>query len=631
MNSFHSASRLSLSALLGVGIAFSLTVPAFSQQLSEVPTQVNPGLLNPMPGDINPAESIKKEQPTVVPEQERVPQVNIDVPEPPTIVELEGNQFQVNKIEIQGNTLVDNKTLRPIAMSYENKELSLNELGQLVDKVNEQYRKKGYLTSIAYIPPQDITSGTIVIRVLEGQIGQVQIAGNKFYKTGIVARYLDQGTGDALNIPQLEKNLRRINRQGDFRVRATLSPNSVAGKTDVRLDVEERQPLQVGLTFDNQGRPTIGTMRWGAELINRNVSGIGDRFNARWIGAAGTQTVLGSYFVPLNRFGTELGTTFGFTRVDVDLPKVRDTNSIIGQAFNYGIILSQPLDREHMFVADAALNFRRVSSWLNGDRDGNTQDDIRSLQFGLNFDKFDRYGRTFARAQTSVGTTWFGGNRQFWKAESLVNRVVRLPHSNYLILRSYAQYSPTGLPPVEQFQLGGAYSVRGYNEGLMIGDRGYQFSVEHRWPVPGLHRVNPWLGDHIQGATFFDYGRTWIDSGNKRFNPNQRGVTSLASAGLGVRARLTQYMQGFVDFGFGLMDRNDIEINSQPTARIHFGVRSDLLTDEYKSWGKDVTNVNVKPRHKDEAKKIEQTKKTISHNKPVDVQPEIEPLQAAQK
>jgi hemolysin activation/secretion protein len=628
MTIVHPASRLTLSALLGAGLALSLSVPAFSQALSQVPAQVNPGLLTPSPNNTFPSDNNPKQNKQIDLELNRQPQVNIDVPEPPTIVELEGSQFQVNQIDVRGNTLLDTKTLRPIVMAYENKEVSLNELGQLVDKINEQYRLRGYLTSIAYIPPQDITSGIVVIRILEGQVGDISIAGNKFYRTGVVARYLDQGTGDALSIPELEKNLRRINRQGDFQVRATLSPNNVAGKTDIRLDVEERQPLQVALTFDNQGRPTIGTHRWGAEFINRNVSGIGDRFSARWIGSAGTQTVLGSYFVPLNRYGTELGTTFGFTRVNVDLPKVRDTNSIIGQAFNYGIILSQPLDREHMFVADAGLNFRRVSSWLNDEPD-QVQDDVRSIQLGLNFDKFDRFGRTFARAQTSVGTTWFGGNRQFWKAESMVNRMVRLPRSNYLILRSYAQYSPTDLPPVEQFQLGGAYSVRGYNEGLMIGDRGFQFSMEHRWPVPGLRRINPWLGDHIQGATFFDYGRTWNDSKNTRVNPNQRGVTSLASAGLGFRARLTQYMQGFVDFGFGMIDRSDLEINAQPTARIHFGVRSDLLSDEYKTWGKDVTHVNVKPRHQKDSKKINQAKQTISHDKPVEN--ESRPLKSAQK
>ncbi len=607
MKTFNPTGRFTLSLLAGLGLAFSASIPAFAQvgpEISQVPDQSNPGLLTPNPANIPLGEQLKKQEQNITTKEPKS-EINLDVPEPPAIVQLDGNQFHVDKIEVQGNTLIGNSVLGPIIAAYQGKELTLNDLGQLVDKINEQYRKKGYLTSLAYIPPQDVTQGSVVIKVLEGQVGDISIAGNKYYRTGIVARYLDQGTGDPLNIPKLEKNLRRINRQGDFRVRATLSPNVAAGKTDIKLDVEERQPWQIGLTFDNQGRPTIGTLRWGTELINRNVSGIGDRFTARWIGAAGTQTALGSYFVPINRFGTEVGATFGFTRVNVDLPKVKDNNSIIGEAFNYGLMVSQPLDREHMFVADAALNFRRINSFLNDSR--TSQDDIRSLQFGLNFDKFDRWGRTFARAQTSVGTTWFGGNRQFWKAETMMNRIVRLPKGNFLIVRSYAQYTPDALPSAEQFQLGGAYSVRGYTEGLLRGDRGYQFSVEHRWPVPGLHKVNPWLGDRIQGATFFDYGRAWLDNSNVRRNTE----TTLASAGLGVRARLSQYMQGFVDFGFGMMNRTDIEPNAQPTARVHFGVRSELLPDSYRAWGKDTTRVSVKPHHKQSAKKIEEARKQI--------------------
>ncbi len=600
--------NVSLSALLGLGIGLGLTIGISSPSWSQViPTQANPGLLTPNPSNMPLNDQLKQQDKSLVPTDIQG-EVKLDVPEPPTIVEVEGNQFHVIKIEVQGNTLIDAKVLNPVVAPFEGKDLTLNDLGQAVEKINELYRKRGFLTSIAYIPPQDISQGNVVIRVLEGQVGNISVAGNKFYRTGILARYLDQGTGDPLNIPQLEKNLRRINRQGDFRVRATLSPNDTPGKTNIKLDVEERQPWQIGLIADNQGRPTIGTQRWGTELINRNVSGIGDRFTARWIGAAGTQAALASYFVPLNRYGTELGTTFGFSHVNVDLKGGNHGNLIAGEAINYGLILSQPLNREHTFVADTGLNFRRVSSWLNGNRDS-VQDDIRSLQFGLNFDKFDRYGRTFARAQTSMGTTWFGGNRQFWKAQTTVNRIVRLPKNNFLLLRSYAQFTPDALPPAEQFQLGGAYSVRGYTEGVLIGDRGYQFSIEHRWPVPGLRLASPWLADRVQGATFFDYGRTWMDASNSR--TPQRSEKSLASAGLGVRFRLTQYMQGFVDFGFGLLSRSDIEPNAQPTARIHFGVRSDLLSDTYKGWGNDTARINVKPRYKRAAQKIDQSKKEV--------------------
>lgn len=609
--------------MLGLGLAASLSSPALAQV---IPTQSNPGLLNPSPVNIPLNEQLKRQEQNISPLQDQ-PEVKLDVPEPPSIVELEGTQFLVKNIDVQGNTLIDDKALQPIVSAYEGKQLSLNDLEKAVEQINEQYRKRGFLTSIAYIPPQDISQGTVVIRVLEGQIGEISIAGNKYYKASALARYLDQGSGDPLNIGLLEKNLRRINRQGDFQVKATLSPNAAPGKTNIKLDVQERPPIQVSLTYDDQGRPTIGTQRWGTEFTNRNVTGIGDRFTAKWIGAAGTQAAMASYFVPLNRYGTEIGTTFSMSRVNVDLSKRVNTNStIIGEAINFGVLLQQPLTRERTVVADAGMNFRRVTSWLNGNRDS-VQDDIRSLQFGLNYDKYDRWGRTFARAQTSVGLGWMGGNREFWKAETIMNRVVRLPKSNFLILRSYSQFTPNALPPAEQFQLGGAYSVRGYTEGALVADRGYQFSIEHRWPIPGLRYASPWLADRLQGASFFDYGRVWMDSSNIRTPRPAGNETTLAGAGLGLRFRLTRYMQGFVDFGFPLMQRSNIEPNlTQPTARVHFGIRSDLLADSYRTLGKETAvKINVKPRNQKAARKIDQGKKDLGINTPAATTPEKDP------
>jgi hemolysin activation/secretion protein len=603
---------LGISALLVLASSVPLVAVA---QTTPPPIQSNPGLLTPSPSQVPVDGNLQKNKDTLTPEED-MPEVNLDIPEPPSIVEPGTTDvIHINSIKIEGNTLISMEELTPVSSPFQGKEATLADLGELVKAINKLYQEKGYYTSIAYIPPQDVSEGNVVIKILEGTVGNISVAGNKFYRTSTIARYLDQGTGDPFSIPKLEENLRWMNRRGDFRVRATLSPNSSAGKTDVRLDVEEKQPWQIALTSDSLGRPTIGTTRWGTELINRNVTGIGDHFIGKWIGAAGTQTALASYSVPINSHGTEVSGTFSFSQVDVDLPRVLDNDDIIGRAFNYGLLISQPLDKEHVFSVDAGLNFRQISSFFNGSPTG--QDNIRSLQFGMNFNKFDRYGYTFARAQTAVATTVFGGNRQFWKAEGVFNRVFRLPYKNYLLINSSSQFSPNPLPAAEQFQLGGAYSVRGYTEGLLTGDKGYQFSIEHRWPIPGLSHVSEWLGSRVMGATFFDMGQAWYDNNYWSYRTNAdrparnrfkaaNDVTTLIGAGIGVRARLTQYAQGFVDFGFGLLDRSANEINAQPTARVYFGVRSNLLPEDYRTWGKEEHPVNVKSKFKPgkKAKKV---------------------------
>jgi hemolysin activation/secretion protein len=317
-----------------------------------------------------------------------------------------------------------------------------------------------------------------------------------------------------------------------------------------------------------------------------NLLGLGDQLRARWIGAAGTQVATGSYFVPVNKYGTQLGATFAFSRVNLDLG-IRNQPEIIGRAYNYSGVVLQPLDRNRHLTMDASLNFRRIITLFDGDRDSANQVDIAAMRFGLTFDKNDRYGRSYLRAETSVAPGWMGANRKFWKNDFIGTRILTLPRQNLLILRGQAQLTSDGLPAAELMQIGGAYSVRGYTEGLIAGDRGYNFSIEHRWPIPMLRRVSPWLANRVQGATFFDIGQVFLDRSNPLFieGQSQRSKrTLLTGAGVGLRARLNHWVQGFADFGWGLVNRSSIEPNAQPSFRVHFGIRANMLPDDYRDW-----------------------------------------------
>ncbi len=516
---------------------------------------------------------------------------NPNAAQQPAIVETTGTSFMVNHIEVQGNSIIKDDEIRKIVGPYEGKELSSEDLTSMVSAINTAYQKKGFTTSLAYVPPQDLERGTVTIKILEGTVGEMEVTGNKYFKARVISNQLSETPGKPLNIPALEQELVRINQNEPYRIKATLSPGESTGETKLHFDVKEQQPFQIALVADNAGRPYIGTYRYGVQLMDRNVSGIGDRFDASWMMAAGQQIASTSYTRPLNRYGTELSGLFGFSHVNVDLQQP-DQPEIIGSAYSYGLLLSQPLDKSRTWVADLGLNYRRVSSYFDGDK--TSRDNILSTTLGLNFNKFDRYGRTFARAQGTLAPDWLGANRKFWKTEAFFTRVTRLPKNNLLLLRGYTQLTSSDLPPVEQYQLGGENTVRGYTEGLVLGDRGYNASAEWRWPVPFLSKASPWLSERLQGAFFVDYGQAWLSKGNNfRVTGLNYSNTSLLSAGVGFRARLTDYLQGFVDVGFGLLNRKDLEPNNQPTARIHFGVRSELLSNDYKSRTTTVTPIKT--------------------------------------
>jgi hemolysin activation/secretion protein len=587
--------RLMTIACLMAGLPLAITGAAMAQVMY---TQGYPGMMVPNGTDTLGAPN--NSGTTTMPREHETPLLQV-APQAP-IVQVDKDVFNVQRIDVEGNSIISNDEMRRMVSPYEGHALTPADLTDLVNKINETYRVKGYLTSLAFVPPQDLERGVITVKVLEGMIGDMEVTGNKYFKAKVIASRIAEKPGDAMNIPRLEKELLQINRTEPYRLKASLTPGDRTGETNLRLEVKEQQPYQVALLADNAGRPGIGTYRYGTELTDRNVTGRGDRLSARYMMGAGQQLLSTGYTLPVGNRGAQVSALFGFSHVNVDLASlgVKNQPTLIGNAYNYSLLYSRPFDRERVWVMDAGVNARRASSFFDGAK--TRSDDVRSATLGLNFDKYDRLGRTFARAQTTFAPQWLGANTSFFKLENYMTRVTRLPKNNLLIFRGYSQYSPDALPPIEQFQLGGINSVRGYTQGLLLGDKGYNVSAEWRWPIPMLSHVNPWLGERMQGALFFDYGQAWLNKDNRNFiagvsNTSHR--TSLMSAGVGLRAHLTDYMQGYADLGFGLVKRGDVEPNGQPTMRVHFGVRSELLSNDYKSRTDKVTPIKtdvVRPR-----------------------------------
>jgi len=577
--------------IAGVAMALNMSPAVFAQIRADsqsVPSQLNPGLLTP--STVAPDQSRTEKRKQLSPLDE----VQLDLPEiKQALPQPQSPPFLVRQIRVQGVTLLTPEEMKDLAAPYVGREETLEQLGKLVESITEAYRKRGYLTTEAYIPPQDIQNGEMTIGVQEGYVGQISIEGSRFYNPRLIRRSIRLKPSKLLNFRTLERDLNQLNRFNDgFKVKAFLSAGDQPGQTHIRIRVAEKQPFQVSGTYDNQGRPFIGWYRGGVEFRDDSLTTLGDRLYGRWIGAQGTQVAMGSYTLPLNRFGTELSTSFAYSRVHVMLP-VEQPPLIIGKAYNTTVTLSQPLGRERRWTADVGLNFQQVSSYFDGDKTSYV--DIRALQHGLTYSRYDRLGRTYARAQNTFAFHMGGNNStvSFWKVEGLFNRLVTLPKGNLLILKAYTQMTPDALPASEQFQIGGENTVRGYTEGLLIGDRGVNLGVEDRFPIPGLKKISPWLGSRIQGVIFYDFGKVWLDHSNVNFvsgvsDTSQR--TFLQSVGFGCRAQLTRFLQGFIDVGFGLNNRKDVEPERrQPTARVHFGIRTDLLPENYRMRSQNVT------------------------------------------
>ncbi len=426
----------------------------------------------------------------------------------------------------------------------------------------------------------------------EIRLGDVELEGNKYFRTWAIKKHLKpilKQQGDLLDVATLESELKRINKQNAFKLKATLSEGE-DGETNVHLDVYERQPWQITGFTDNLGRPGLGNYRGGAAITNENLLGFGDKLKVEYVGAARDHLILAKYQAPFNRRGGNLMVKYRYHWLNYDRKYTGGAN-LVGRDRNLFVIqLSQPIDKKRVWTPFMGTLFRHVTMDRNGVR--RVKADPRPWWFGMKYAKPDKYGKTVIKGMMVVGQRWMGGDSKFWRTKVVSKRIIKLPHRQKVVLRAAFQLSPDKQPPVQQFPVGGAYTVRGYTEGLINGEQGHFYSAEYYFPIPFLNKASSKLDDRVRGVAFFDFGQAWLDTKSGRFaatvNPSSRERTTLMGTGIGIRARLTQYLQGFADMAWGLGDRNLIELNSDPTLRVHFGIRSDFLPKKYKKRGDNV-------------------------------------------
>jgi len=178
------------------------------------------------------------------------------------VPEDSGPKVKITTIKVEGGSLLASTEIQAIIGQYEGKELSFKTMQKVADLITDEYRKKGYVTSRAYIPPQNVKEGVLLIRVVEGKFGTMQIKGNKYFKTKLLEKKLHLDQAGYFDYSALQRAMVYINEHPDRKASATLIPGSTPGSTDVVVEVKDWFPMHVGLEYDNYGSRYIDRNRY---------------------------------------------------------------------------------------------------------------------------------------------------------------------------------------------------------------------------------------------------------------------------------------------------------------------------------------------------------------------------------
>jgi hemolysin activation/secretion protein len=486
-----------------------------------------------------------------------------------------GILVSVKEFVFSGNTVFTDAQLRDITAAYTGREITSEELEEVRHQLTVLYVNAGYVNSGAVVPDQDVEDGTVRIDIIEGVIGEIAVEGTKTLDPEFIRERVELGAGAPLNVKELGDRLQIIVQEPQVaRINADLQPGDRPGEANLLTTVEETRPHDVSLVFDNHLVSSLGDVRGVARGRLYNLSGWGDVLNVELEFAEGLNDFYGSYSRPFTPQGTRF-TVFGETERTKVVNDFEFLN-IKSEFWQAGFAISHPVYQtpRDRLVLSGGIDRRHSQTFLLGrgfpfspgvEPDGTS--DTAPLRFSQEWLTRTRSQIFAFRSTFNFGLDWLGatsnpsgepsGEYFAWLGQAQWARVLD-SRGTQVLFRATGQYTPDQLLPMEQFSVGGARSVRGYDENQLVRDMGFSASIEIRYPV-----LRSQGRSTLQLAAFFDGGGAW---NNVRPTPDPEFI---GSPGVGVLWDPIPGIHAELYYGYAL---NDIQFqeDSLQADGVHF-------------------------------------------------------------
>jgi hemolysin activation/secretion protein len=453
----------------------------------------------------------------------------------------------------------------------------------------------GYPFSVIYLPEQDITEGVIRVVVVRSTVAtDVRIEGARYFSERQYRRALRLEPGTPLNQLNLQADIEGLNRNPFRTVAIQAEAGEEPGTTQLVLQVREARPFRAFVGYNNTGTNVTTEDRMFAGFNWGNAFGLGHLmtlqvttdFEVKY-----SKAVSGNYTMELRNNHTL--TLFGAYSEIEGVP--RDGLEQEGTSWQTGLSHTIPLPsgmRNYLHYIELGLDYKSSDNNLELNlppfiipiSDNLTRVAQARLTYGGSFR--DRWGGTQFGAKLTYSPGGIGpnndnesfeGSRAFATADYLYASLSLfrdtpiafsfLSGANWTV-RSEFQVSDSNLLSSEQFSAGGSGSVRGYEEGEVIGDNAFFISQEFLLPA-----FNPTINLHFHKFTssvrpflFLDYARTWNTDkleGESPFN--------LMSAGTGLRWQVSRH--GSFNAAYGWQLRESGRSSSNDSGRAHIALQ----------------------------------------------------------
>jgi hemolysin activation/secretion protein len=447
-------------------------------------------------------------------------------------------------------------------------------LGEVVAKITNYYQGLGYVTTQVASPKQNLKSGILELKIIEGKIEKISLGRDRVIEKMQKFTAFGNIEGDALNINEINQGIYQINRLQSNRATMKIEPGSVDGESKIIIENQKKFPLHATVGKDNLGNKFTGVQRTNFSSSLDNLLFLNDCLNVSYTAnlhddhrIKNLEAFSGGISIPFksNTF------SYDFSRSEFKGTNAGSTTSLVTNGFSQQNKFS--LDRVLLNKADlrisinSSLTSKSAASYQNGAKLSNSERRLTILNLGFSASSYFSNGTSLYFKPTYIlGLTALNAKKDQQNISSSTAK------AQFEALKFYAsaakkfttipltfstemdsQISKQTLFGSEQFAVGGYYSVRGFKENYVSADSGYYFR----------NKISFSPGFKITLEPFYDYG----------YAKNKYDGSSGRLSGAGIKTIFSNpYFNASVTYSKGLSRSHLIYSNVKESKLVYFEI-----------------------------------------------------------
>jgi hemolysin activation/secretion protein len=478
-------------------------------------------------------------------------------------------RFDIIRYSVEGNTVLHQEDIDGILVDFTGKQKDFGTVQEAIDALKNAYHKRGYATTQVILPEQELEAGNVRLVVIETRIGAITVKGNKYFSEDNIRRSVPALlVGEPPNVGKISSRLKTANENPVKKLTMQLEKGERENEVNAVLQVKDEKQWRISLIGDNTGNKDTGEFRTGVVLQHANLFDRDHVISLQYMTSPekiDKVSILGfGYHIPIYSLGDSLSFYAGYSDVDSGTIYAGTADiAMSGRGATFGGRYNQNLARiggyEHKL--SYGLDYRKYDNNVTLlsviPMDSSVIVHPASIAYNGNF----QYPSFQAGFNVAVSKNIPGGSdgsdEDFRKVRSNASAnytILRygasagyvLPFDLQLRLLFNGQFTNDPLVSGEQFGLGGATSVRGFQEREVSDDLGNSGSVELYSPDI-LKLMNIHQGQ-FRMLVFYDMGQV------SKVNPlpGEESYSVMSSAGAGVRMAWSKHFSLSADYGYGL-------------------------------------------------------------------------------